>query len=140
MAQADSSMRSDRVVLITGGATGIGRVIAEAFLNCEYQVHVCDANQASNDAFLKTHPEAGATLTDVADIEQVDRMFDSLASQYARLDILVNNAGVAGPIARVEAISPAEWNQTVAVDLNGQFYCTRRAIPLLKAAGGQFDN
>ena len=75
-------------------------------------------------------------MTDVADIEQVDRMFDSLASQYACLDILVNNAGVAGPIARVEAISPAEWNQTVAVDLNGQFYCTRRAVPLLKAAGG----
>jgi NAD(P)-dependent dehydrogenase (short-subunit alcohol dehydrogenase family) len=124
------------LVLITGGASGIGRVIAEAFLERAYDVHVGDSDQACIDTFLQVHPGAGATLVDVADVEQVDRMFDSLAGQHGRLDILVNNAGIAGPTASVEDISTEDWDRTVAVDLNGQFYCTRRAIPLLQAAGG----
>jgi NAD(P)-dependent dehydrogenase (short-subunit alcohol dehydrogenase family) len=52
------------------------------------------------------------------------------------LDVLINNAGISGPTAPVEEIDIAEWNRTIAVDLNGMFYCTRRAVPLLKAAGG----
>jgi NAD(P)-dependent dehydrogenase (short-subunit alcohol dehydrogenase family) len=136
MAQADRSMSPGPIVLITGGATGIGLVIAEAFLNRDHYVHVCDADQARNAAFLQAHPTASASLADVADAIQVDAMFDSLTRQHGRLDILVNNAGIAGPTARVEAISSADWDRTVAVDLNGQFYCTRRAIPLLRAAGG----
>jgi NAD(P)-dependent dehydrogenase (short-subunit alcohol dehydrogenase family) len=49
---------------------------------------------------------------------------------------LINNAGVSGPTAPVEDITPDEWDQTMAVDINGQFYCVRRAVPLLKEAGG----
>jgi NAD(P)-dependent dehydrogenase (short-subunit alcohol dehydrogenase family) len=52
------------------------------------------------------------------------------------LDVLVNNAGIAGPTAKVEDISIADWDRTVAVDLNSMFYCARLAVPLLKAAGG----
>ena len=52
------------------------------------------------------------------------------------LDVLINNAGIVGPTARVEDISVLEWDRTIAIDLNGMFYCTRRAVPLLKAAGG----
>jgi NAD(P)-dependent dehydrogenase (short-subunit alcohol dehydrogenase family) len=63
-------------------------------------------------------------------------MFDEIASRYGRLDVLVNNAGISGPTAPVEEIAPADWDRTVAVDLNGQFYCTRLAVPFLKAAGG----
>jgi NAD(P)-dependent dehydrogenase (short-subunit alcohol dehydrogenase family) len=50
--------------------------------------------------------------------------------------VLINNAGIAGPTAKVEEISVADWDRTIAVDLNSMFYCTRRAVPLLKAAGG----
>jgi NAD(P)-dependent dehydrogenase (short-subunit alcohol dehydrogenase family) len=55
---------------------------------------------------------------------------------HGSLDVLVNNAGIAGPTARVEDIEPADWDRTIAVDLNGQFYCARLAVPLLKGAGG----
>jgi len=50
--------------------------------------------------------------------------------------VLVNNAGIAGPTARVEDIRPEDWDRCIAVDLNGMFYCTRKAMPLIKAAGG----
>jgi NAD(P)-dependent dehydrogenase (short-subunit alcohol dehydrogenase family) len=52
------------------------------------------------------------------------------------LDVLVNNAGIAGPTARVEDIKPEDWDRCIAVDLNGMFYCTRKAMPLIKDAGG----
>jgi NAD(P)-dependent dehydrogenase (short-subunit alcohol dehydrogenase family) len=52
------------------------------------------------------------------------------------LDILVNNAGIAGPTARVEDIRPEDWERCIAVDLNGMFYCTRKAMPMIKAARG----
>jgi NAD(P)-dependent dehydrogenase (short-subunit alcohol dehydrogenase family) len=52
------------------------------------------------------------------------------------LDVLVNNAGIAGPTAKVEDIRPEDWERCIAVDLNGMFYCTRKAMPLIKSAGG----
>jgi NAD(P)-dependent dehydrogenase (short-subunit alcohol dehydrogenase family) len=129
-------MNSSAVVLISGGATGIGCAIAEAFLAEGYRVHVCDADQTAVDEFLKSHSGSTASLTDVANVADVDRLFDEVAQRHGGLNVLVNNAGIAGPTAKVEDIDPADWDRTVAVDLNGQFYCTRRAVPMLKSAGG----
>ena len=122
--------------LITAGAAGIGRVMAEALISQGRRVHVCDIDQAAIDAFLQANPDATATLADVADVAQVERVFAELADRHGRLDILVNNAGIAGPVAHVEDIEPADWDQTIAVDLNSHFYCARLAVPMLKAAGG----
>jgi NAD(P)-dependent dehydrogenase (short-subunit alcohol dehydrogenase family) len=74
--------------------------------------------------------------TDVSNEDQVDAMFAELSARWGGLDVLVNNAGIAGPTARVEDTDLSEWNQTIAVNLTGPFLCTRRAVPLLKAAGG----
>jgi NAD(P)-dependent dehydrogenase (short-subunit alcohol dehydrogenase family) len=123
-------------VLVTAGAGGIGRVIAEALLAENYRVHVCDIDSAAIDSFLHANPEAGATLADVADPAQVDRVFAELADAHDHLDILVNNAGIAGPTAHVEDIEPVDWDKTISVNLNGHFYCTRQAVPMLKAANG----
>lgn len=124
------------VALITAGAAGIGRVIAEAFIGQGWRVHVCDIDPGAIEAFLQANPEAAATCADVANVAQVDRVFIELADRYGQLNILVNNAGIAGPTLHVEDIEPTDWDQTIAVNLNGQFYCTRRAVPMLKAAGG----
>jgi NAD(P)-dependent dehydrogenase (short-subunit alcohol dehydrogenase family) len=78
----------------------------------------------------------GATQADVADPAQVDRLFDEALAGLGGLDVLVNNAGVAGPFSAVEAMSIADWDRTIAVNLSGMFYCIRRAVPLLKLAGG----
>ena len=124
------------VSLITAGASGIGRVLAEAFLAAGHRVHVCDIDQAALEAFLAANPAASGSQADVADSHSVDRMFDDLADRHGRLDALVNNAGIAGPTAPVEEIDPDDWDRTVAVDLGGAFHCARRAVPLLKRAGG----
>jgi NAD(P)-dependent dehydrogenase (short-subunit alcohol dehydrogenase family) len=62
-------------------------------------------------------------------------MFRDIEAHWGRLDILVNNAGVAGPTAPVESITTEDWDRTIAIDLNGQFYVTRGAVPLLKRGG-----
>jgi NAD(P)-dependent dehydrogenase (short-subunit alcohol dehydrogenase family) len=65
----------------------------------------------------------------------VDRLFTDVKRELGGMDVLVNNAGVAGPTAKVEDIRPEDWEKCIAVDLNGMFYCTRLAMPLLKANG-----
>ncbi len=129
-------MDNKQVVVITGAATGIGRTIAARFLREGYRVHICDSDPAAIEAFLAAQPGASASLADIARVDQVDSLFDEVRRVHGRLDVLVNNAGIAGPTAPIEAIEPADWDRAIAVDLNGQFYCTRRAVPMLKAAGG----
>ncbi|MFK8046955.1 MAG: SDR family oxidoreductase [Halioglobus sp.] len=136
MVDSQNSSDSADVVLVTAGAAGIGRCIAEKFLAGGCRVHVCDISQKSIDEFLEANPSASASLADVSTPSQVDLLFTELLELYGQLDVLVNNAGVAGPTAAVEDIEVEQWDQTIAVDLNGPFYVTRQAVPLLKKAGG----
>jgi NAD(P)-dependent dehydrogenase (short-subunit alcohol dehydrogenase family) len=128
-------MRGKRV-LVTAAGAGIGRAIAQAFLDNGARVHVCDV-AADRLAELKAAaPSVGVTETDVADPSQVDRLFDEAMSALGGLDVLVNNAGISGPTGPVETVSPSDWARTIEVNLNSQFYCARRAVPALKQAGG----
>jgi NAD(P)-dependent dehydrogenase (short-subunit alcohol dehydrogenase family) len=81
-------------------------------------------------------PSVGRSRADVASLAEVEQLFAEVQRNLGGLDILVNNAGIAGPTAKVEDIRPQDWERTIAVDLNGMFYCTRKAMPLIKAAGG----
>ena len=95
------------------------------------RVHVCDVDEnALRQANLPY------TIADVAKLADVDRLFSDVERKLGGLDVLVNNAGIAGPTARVEDIRPEDWDRCIAVDLNGMFYCTRKAMPMIKAAGG----
>ena len=123
-------------VCITAGAGGIGRAFASTFASAGAKVFICDNDTGALDAFRETCPAIGTAVADVAVPTQVDAMFDAAAAFLGGLDVLVNNAGIAGPTAPVEDIGIADWDRTIAVDLNGMFYCTRRAVPLLKRAGG----
>jgi NAD(P)-dependent dehydrogenase (short-subunit alcohol dehydrogenase family) len=123
-------------VLVTAGAAGIGRAFAETFAGAGARVFLCDVDRAALDAFRAARPDIGSGIADVADARQVDGMFDAAMAFLGGLDVLINNAGISGPTAPVEEIDIADWDRTIAVDLNGMFYCTRRAVPLLKAAGG----
>jgi NAD(P)-dependent dehydrogenase (short-subunit alcohol dehydrogenase family) len=123
-------------VLVTAGAAGIGRAIAQTFLDHGARVHVCDIDTAALAAAKRELPAVTQTVADVANLVDVDRLFVDARRELGGLDVLVNNAGIAGPTARVEDIRTEDWDRCIAVDLNGMFYCTRLAMPLLKAAGG----
>ncbi len=123
-------------VVVTAGAAGIGRAIAEAFDAAGAKIHVCDVAQAALDSCKADHPSWGYTLCDVSDEAQVANLFAEAKEFLGGLDVLVNNAGIAGPTAGVEEINPADWDATVRINLNGQFYCAHHAVPLLK----QSDN
>ena len=123
-------------VVVTAGAAGIGRAITRTFVEQGANVHICDVDEASLSAFRKELPSVGTTRADVSQVTQVDRLFQDAERSLGGLDVLVNNAGIAGPTAKVEDIQPEDWDRCIAVDLNGMFYCTRKAMPLIKAAGG----
>jgi NAD(P)-dependent dehydrogenase (short-subunit alcohol dehydrogenase family) len=123
-------------VLVTAGAAGIGEAIVRAFLEHGARVHLCDIDEQALGRLAETLPGATSTRADVASVADVERLFDEATRSLGGLDVLVNNAGIAGPTARVEDIRPEEWDRCIAVDLNGMFYCTRKAMPLIRAAGG----
>jgi len=127
---------SGRVAWVTGSSRGIGRVIAGAFLAEGAQVWVCDIDPDALAEAGSAHPELGTSSADVADPSQVDAMFEAIGRAFGGLDILVNNAGTAGPTGPIESLDPREWRRCVGVNLEGAFLCARRAVPLLKAAGG----
>jgi NAD(P)-dependent dehydrogenase (short-subunit alcohol dehydrogenase family) len=121
-------------VLVTGGGGGIGLTIARAFTEVGAKVHVCDASERVLEAMRadRNNESISATLADVADESAVARVFEDVQSRLGGLDVLVNNAGIAGPTGGIDEIDAAQWEQTVAINLNAQFYFARRAVPLLR--------
>ena len=124
------------VALVTGASRGLGREIAVAFARDGYDVAV-HYNTKLDDAkaTVKLVEGAGASAfvvkADVSKSAQVDAMMKSVDKHFGRLDVLVNNAGLVRnrPIARM---SDEEWTDVVAGNLDGSFYCTRAALPILR--------
>src|SRR5206468_12463428 len=119
-------------VLLTAGASGIGLATARAVAREGARVHVCDVDRETLDALAKSDPTLTRSVCDVADRAAVARLFDDALRALGGLDALVNNAGIAGPTAGCEAIDPADWERTLAVNITGQFNCARLAIPHLR--------
>jgi NAD(P)-dependent dehydrogenase (short-subunit alcohol dehydrogenase family) len=121
--------------LVTAGASGIGRAIADALTAHGAKVHICDVSEPFLEEYRKT-AKGSASRADVAQEGDVARLFDDVGRELGGLDVLVNNAGIAGPTGAVDAITPADWRRTIDVCLTGQFLCAHHAVPMLKASGG----
>ena len=119
-------------VFVSAGAAGIGRAIADTFHDHGAKIYVCDVSSDAVTKCLVEQPTWHGMVADVADEAAVDRVFDDIKAKLGGLDVLVNNAGIAGPTAGVESIAPADWRRTIEINLNGQFYCQRRAVPMLR--------
>jgi NAD(P)-dependent dehydrogenase (short-subunit alcohol dehydrogenase family) len=122
--------------VVTAGAAGIGRAIADALIANGARVLICDVDRAALDDFRAAHPDAGASFADVSVDADMERLFGEAQALLGGLDVLVNNAGIAGPTGAVEDITPADWRRCIDVCLTGQFLCAHFAVPMLKAAGG----
>jgi len=119
---------------ITAGASGIGRVIADSLIAHGARVMVSDVAEAALDDFRQAHPEHEAVRADAGSEADTEALFAVVREELGGLDLLVANAGIAGPTAAVEDIATADWQATVDVNLNGQFYALRAAVPMLKAS------
>tara|TARA_B110000858_G_scaffold177925_2_gene213346 strand:+ start:3859 stop:4623 length:765 start_codon:yes stop_codon:yes gene_type:complete len=125
-------MAEELRVAVTAGAAGIGRAIAEAFDKIGAKIYVCDIAQDTLDSCKVDHPEWHYTRCDVSDEDQVENLFSEVKDTLGGLDVLVNNAGIAGPTGGIDEISTDEWRQTIDINLNGQFYSARYAVPMLR--------
>lgn len=119
-------------VLISGAATGIGAAIADAFVQVDAQVYICDVNEQAVEKARQRNPKLHAGVADVSRREQVDAVIDDARAQLGGIDVLINNAGIAGPTGEVEAIGPDDWERTVSTNLNSQYYFLRKTVPVLK--------
>ncbi|BCF94437.1 MULTISPECIES: SDR family oxidoreductase [Paraburkholderia] len=119
-------------VFVSAGAAGIGAAIAEAFVQAQAKVYICDVNAAAVADARSRLPGLHAGIADVSDRAQVDAIIDDARQKLGGLDVLVNNAGIAGPTGAVEDLDPAQWESTVSTNLNSQFYFLRKAVPVLK--------
>ena len=127
----DSNPNQQRV-LVTAGASGIGRAIAQAFAANAAKVHVCDLDEAALTGLRSAIPGVTTSLCAIGKRADVERMAAEAASALGGLDVLVNNAGISGPTASVENMEPDAWESVMNVNLTGTFNVTRHAIPHLK--------
>ncbi|WP_207432074.1 SDR family NAD(P)-dependent oxidoreductase [Sabulibacter ruber] len=128
---------TSKVILITGGAQGIGRGMAQAFSRVGAQVILTDLDpEAGEDALTwldSQYLKADFLPCDVSKKEQVKGIMQQIEQKYGQLDVLINNAGIASPARKPLAELPvAEFDQVLSVNLRGPFLCAKYALPLLE--------
>ncbi|MEM1297787.1 MAG: SDR family NAD(P)-dependent oxidoreductase [Pseudomonadota bacterium] len=127
-----------RKAVVTGGAQGIGRAIAERFLDSGAVVTIWDADRALAEQTAEELASRGTVYVNDPDVSDWDRVSSATARTVAEMggiDILCANAGIAGANATVIDTDPAEWRRVVDIDLNGVFYCCKAVAPHMVEAG-----
>jgi NAD(P)-dependent dehydrogenase (short-subunit alcohol dehydrogenase family) len=128
---------SRKVVLVTGAATGIGRATAEYLHEAGAEVlGVGLDGEAGRAAFDGKGPRLTFLETDLTDTTAVNALVAAVSVRSAKLNAVVNCAGIYPSGKRVEDLSDAEWEHTIAVNLGSVFKVCRAALPLLRATGG----
>jgi NAD(P)-dependent dehydrogenase (short-subunit alcohol dehydrogenase family) len=136
---------SDKVAVITGGSSGIGYAIAEAFVVEGCNVVITGRNEDKLNAAAAKLASANSSqvvshLCDVREQYSVEALFDMVQTRFGRIDILVNNAGISQPPTPVELTSVEMWREMIDVNLNGVFLCTRSALPMMERGGTIINN
>lgn len=129
----------DKVVLITGGAQGIGLGIAQAFGQAGARVVLTDADEEAGREALQRLQDQKHKATfipgDVSAEHEVASLMEKVQQKHGRLDVLVNNAGIADPFAgKLDELLMSEFDRILAVNLRGPMLCAKYALPLLRQA------
>jgi NAD(P)-dependent dehydrogenase (short-subunit alcohol dehydrogenase family) len=138
-------MMTDKVVVITGGASGIGRAAALAFAREGARVVIGDVNVSGAESVVATIKnnggEASCLPVDVTKASDIQNMIGHVVSQYGGLDFAFNNAGLVGSVAGIVATSEEDWHSVVATNLTGVWLCMKYEIPeMLKRGKGAIVN
>lgn len=134
----------DKVAIITGGGTGIGRGIALMFAREGAKVVISgrrtEVLEETVNLIKQNQGEAIAVQTDVSDYNQVSALVQKTVAQFGKIDILVNNAGIYLPHDAM-SVSEEEWNKVMSIDLKGVWVCSKACIPeMLKQGKGKIIN
>jgi NAD(P)-dependent dehydrogenase (short-subunit alcohol dehydrogenase family) len=137
----------EKVAIVTGAGSGIGRATAVALLNEGYAVVLAGRRPDALDATVaqagKDGSRALAVPTDVTDAESVHSLFATTTQSVGRLDLLFNNAGTGAPAVPIEDLTIEDWKRVVDVNLTGMFLCIREAFRVMKSQnprGGRIIN
>jgi 3-oxoacyl-[acyl-carrier protein] reductase len=123
---------TNRAAVVTGGAQGIGRAVVERLLDGGAAVAIWDRDKPFAERTAKELASRGKVVAigvDVTDYAAVERARDETLKAFGKIDILVNNAGIAGPIAKTWEHTLDQWNQVMAINLNGPFHCCKAIVP-----------
>lgn len=140
----------DKVVIVTGGAAGIGKATAERFAEAGAKVIICDVNEELGKATAAAlGPEAAFYKVDVSDRQAVQAWVDEIVAKYGRVDVLVNNAGITrdGLFVKVvdgqlvKQMSENDFDLVIKINLKGCFNCAQAVAPyMIKQGGGVILN
>jgi NAD(P)-dependent dehydrogenase (short-subunit alcohol dehydrogenase family) len=137
----------NKVALVTGAGTGIGKAVALAMLKDGYRVVLAGRRKEPLDKVVAEAADAGsralAVPTDVANPESVRALFAKAKEKFGRLDVLFNNAGVGAPGVPMEELTYEQWKNVVDINLTGSFLCAQEAIKIMKSQdpkGGRIIN
>lgn len=140
-------MASNKVALVTGAGTGIGKHVALALMHNGYSVVLAGRRRELLEATVLQGKDSGASTlvvpTDVSDPTSVKALFASISDTFGRLDLLFNNAGVFTASVPLEDLPYDKWKAAVDVNLTGAFLCTQEAFRIMKAQqprGGRIIN
>jgi 3-oxoacyl-[acyl-carrier protein] reductase len=131
----------EKVVIVTGGAHGIGKAYCLGFAKAGASVVIADVDKPGADRvaaeITKSFPARGLALkTDVSDEVSTKEMAARTIDRYGRIDVLINNAAVFSVVpmnrGRIETIDPEEWDRLMAVNLRGLFFCCRAVLPAMR--------
>jgi 3-oxoacyl-[acyl-carrier protein] reductase len=126
----------DKVVLITGGANGIGRETALLFAKNGARVMLADVDEKKGLCTLEDLRQGGADAEfvkgDVSDQQEAEKLVEMTRQRFGRIDVLINNAGITRDSFLVH-MSPEQWDQVVRINLSGVFYCTQAAAKVMIA-------
>ncbi|HXM40868.1 MAG TPA: SDR family oxidoreductase [Bryobacteraceae bacterium] len=140
-------MGDNRIALVTGAGSGIGRAVSLALQGVGYSVALAGRRAAELERTAGMAAPGGGEMlpvpTDVGDPEAVRALFASTKEAFGRLDVLFNNAGMGAPAVPMEDLTYDQWSAVVSVNLTGAFLCAQEAIKIMKAQtprGGRIIN
>jgi NAD(P)-dependent dehydrogenase (short-subunit alcohol dehydrogenase family) len=119
----------NKVIVITGAGSGIGKATAQAAAAEGALLALCDISESVREVAAALGDQAMAEVVDIANAGQVEAFMQAVAARFGRIDGLFNNAGVGGTLTRLHRLEQADWDQCIAVNLTGVWLGMKYAIP-----------